>query len=82
MGTPLSALFVRHRALFRKKCDRLERKIDDALRGAQRPDGGVVLKNNFDVFDKSVVSEVSLRFADLDIIRSADGHELHIRAVR
>jgi hypothetical protein len=82
MGTTLSALVVRHRALFRKKCDRLERRIDDALGDARYSRDALVLRNNFDVFENSVISEVSLRFANLDIIRSADGHELHIRPIR
>ena len=82
MGTTLNALFVRQRALFRKKCDRLERRIDDALREARQSDGGLVLRNNFDVFENAVVSEVSFRFTDLEIIRSAGGHELHIRPIR
>jgi len=82
MGTTLSALLVRHPALFRKKCDRLERRIDEALRNARQPDGGLVLRNNFDAFEDAVVSEVSHRFVHFDIIRSADGHELHIRPIR
>jgi len=81
MGTTLTALLVRQRAFFRKKCDRLERKIDDALSAGGNPGKELVLRNNFDVFEKAVVSEVSLRFANLDIVRSADGHELTIRRI-